>query len=954
MIISQHASTPPLAPSRTDYAVGRVLWALTDKSAAKHFANLNPVPPLEWLEPLSERQFEHKDLSRFGVTANNTKDQNLLFSMFHRPAPYTHSQWMCIASNGEQNSDLDPVMSYLCYWLTRHLNDPKLILWLTKYGNHLHKMFFRQICNQLDKLDRLETDGEQDEIARIIADAPNAIPSPPMRTLWRIFMSGRIKFKSISPNLYICTTRIKKEGLTHSLRMELRENLTPMVTLRSPFRLPESTPSPSKQLHIKDIVEWDLELQSEDVHLMLNDLLQDQHFRDNLPDLLQDSIMLLRDAMDLTRELEGADDRHDLSYTSLPSISNHSQNTDHYDWTALIKLVRESWLSTAQKDPDRARNVAESWWYQSYPVFKRLALFAATHSDVISQRQAIEWLLRDNSCCLWSFETRRETIRLLVFLAPILKGPEANELEKAILSGPPRDIFKNNLTDEELEDIANHMIWLRLSKFKAAGGEWSGTASAKLDEIERNNTSWNLAEDESDEFPFWIGIDSDKRTYFYTPKDCSELVVWLKEHEKTNHFEEDDWIQRCRTDLSTTSCALSILANRDEWPNARWKQALIAWSEDKTNNEPWHNVGPILNKAPVPILESLAHEISWWLQAIAKTFDDQEEIFLSLCQHILELQYSDELDSDDLVSQAINHPVGLVTEALLRLCYRESLEINQGLPEQIKSIFTEICNTENRKYRYGRVLLAAHVITLYRIDLNWTKKYLLPLFNWSSQIEALAAFEGFMWSPRLYHPLLANIKQPLLEGVRHYKKMGRHSRQFISFLTFVALDPGDTFTIEELNDAFKHLETDGLEMASHALVTALEGAQEKHVEYWHNRLLPYLHNIWPKDINLVTPIISEHFARLAVAAGNAFPEALSELQSWIKPLKHPYILFHHILDGNICNLFPEDALQLLNLVVADDAVLIPRELESCLDCIIKADLRLISDPRFVRITNLAR
>jgi hypothetical protein len=30
MIITQHASTPPLAPSRSDYVVGRVLWAITD------------------------------------------------------------------------------------------------------------------------------------------------------------------------------------------------------------------------------------------------------------------------------------------------------------------------------------------------------------------------------------------------------------------------------------------------------------------------------------------------------------------------------------------------------------------------------------------------------------------------------------------------------------------------------------------------------------------------------------------------------------------------------------------------------------------------------------------------------------------------------------------------------------------------------------------------------------
>lgn len=44
MIIAQHAITPPLTSSRSDFAVGRVLWALTDGVAARHFADLNPAP----------------------------------------------------------------------------------------------------------------------------------------------------------------------------------------------------------------------------------------------------------------------------------------------------------------------------------------------------------------------------------------------------------------------------------------------------------------------------------------------------------------------------------------------------------------------------------------------------------------------------------------------------------------------------------------------------------------------------------------------------------------------------------------------------------------------------------------------------------------------------------------------------------------------------------------------
>jgi hypothetical protein len=82
-------------------------------------------------------------------------------------------------------------------------------------------------------------------------------------------------------------------------------------------------------------------------------------------------------------------------------------------------------------------------------------------------------------------------------------------------------------------------------------------------------------------------------------------------------------------------------------------------------------------------------------------------------------------------------------------------------------------------YRHGRVVLAAHAIALFRVDEEWSKTYLLPLFDWhKSELEARAAWEGFLWSPRLYRPLLSAIKHPMLEAATHYTQLGKHTEQF--------------------------------------------------------------------------------------------------------------------------------------------------------------------------------
>ncbi|MFZ5564360.1 MAG: SIR2 family protein, partial [Thermodesulfobacteriota bacterium] len=476
MIIAQHASTRPLAPSRSDFAVGRVLWALTDEVAAKHFADMNPVPPLKWLEPLSERQFGYEDLPRFGVTADSKRDEKLQFSILDRPAPYTLSPWMCIADRASPAMNWDNIMSHLARWLTRHMNDPALILWLAKSGGQLHELFLTQLSRGLERLDRLKAEGKLAEINQIRSDSPNAIPNPLMRTLWRLLISGRVKSYVRHAGFFDWLGCLKREGLTPLMRMELRENLKPCVTLREPYHWGEPNerlPGPER---IKDLVDWDIALHSDDVHSTLRDQADNTHWLKVLPDLLPDFFCLLRDTLDLMGELGGADEKSDFSYIHQPSISDHPQNRNFQDWTVLIELVRDAWLCVVQVDKTRARRAAEEWWQQPYPVFKRLAFFAAAQKNIFPPRQGLNWILADDGWWLWAVETTRETLRLLVALAPQLSPLQTTKMEQAILTGPPREMFKDDIDPEELTRIVDREVWLRLAKLEKSGAKL-GTAA---------------------------------------------------------------------------------------------------------------------------------------------------------------------------------------------------------------------------------------------------------------------------------------------------------------------------------------------------------------------------------------------------------------------------------------------------------------------------------------------
>ena len=961
MIITQHANTPPLTPSRTDFAVGRVLWALTDDLAAKHFADMNPVPPLEWLGPLAGNQFSHEDLPRFGVIVNSNEQKELRFSVLSRPAPYTLSRWMGTVDIVARGSDWDEVMSHLARWLTRHLDDPKLIIWLAERGGQLQEQFARLIYSRIKELDAKRPE----DLDRIRENAPKAIPGQLMRTLWRLLLAGRIRSPMHRSRIYETHWfgRIARDGITPSLRMELRESLAPCLTLREPFRWEENTPDSSEPTRIRDLVDWELVLSSDHVHeALLARAARREGWQERLPDLLPDFTILLRDALDLVWELGEADKKSDRSYIHQPSISEHEQNRNFHDWTALIKLTRDAWLATAQIDHAQARHTAEDWWQIGYPVFKRLALFAAAQPDVISQEYALDWLLAEDCWWLWSPETQRESLRLLVTLVPQLDAPERAELERRILEGPPHEMFLNDLEQDRWIQIVDRDIWLRLARIQETGTVLSPASKTKLEALTQQYPNWRLAENESDEFSVWLesGVATNLREFSPTPQRRRELVEWLKEHHgPANFWERDDWLDRCRNYFPTPAWALRALARQNEWPEGRWQEALRAWSEGELINRSWPYMAPVLKDAPDPFIHSLANALAWWLQAIAKTFEGQEVIFFNLCRRILEMDHpeeeiSDNFLMDDLLRGAMNNTVGLVTEALLRKWYRSSPKDGQSLPETLKSIFTELCNTDIENFRHGRVLLAAHVVSLYRVDRAWATDCLVPLFDWQrSEIEARSAWAGFLWSPSIYRPLLSVMKESMLKTATHYENLGReHAEQYTAFLTFVALDQADAFTTKELAEATKSLGPSGLERVTAALTRALEGAGDHRREYWRHRLDPYFRSIWPQSNELISPAISEELARLCVAAGDAFPEALERLRAWLIPVRYPDFPISRLYKAELCKRFPEDALTFLDAIVGQEAQWLPEELRQCLNAIEQTDQELATDGRLRRLNEL--
>lgn len=175
-IIIRHASNAPTVSTKQDDVVGRVLWALSDPSGvpARRFAELDPVPPLDWLEPLAQERFGHRDLRRFGIQPTEKEDGSLRFSLLSRYAKYDAVRSMVLVSYGRNVGPWDNVMHQLARWALRHLNSPRLLLWFASRGGKIDPNLARMITQALQH-------------------PPASTVSPYMRTLWSLLLAGRVR-----------------------------------------------------------------------------------------------------------------------------------------------------------------------------------------------------------------------------------------------------------------------------------------------------------------------------------------------------------------------------------------------------------------------------------------------------------------------------------------------------------------------------------------------------------------------------------------------------------------------------------------------------------------------------------------------------------------------------------------------------------------------------------------
>jgi len=919
-IVARYATVEPLHSTAQDNFVSRMIWALSDSSGypAKCLADHEPLPSLAWLEYFYDSRNQQEHRNRLGTHPQSKNNERAFqFTLLNRPAPYQHAARISPFVEQAKESDWDNVMSQLGRWLARYLHDPALLLWLSRQSLPLHPQLLHQIESRLHQLSQPECDTQHDHM-----------PNPQLQTLWRLVLTGHLKGSTGHRDLFNWKDRLTRYGLTPSLRHEFRALLAPQIKIRDFQTEMDATSADGSQSCEREL-EWALVLASDQVGYLLEPD-TDVPFRKVLPKLVGELEQLLQDALDLYAELDSDDGQSDPSSWILPSLDPSQQYHSVDNWVLLIKLLRDAWVQTHKEDALRAQEIAENWFEQHDPAFRRLALFAAGRGAIAADQWA-DWLLKDNACHLWSPKMGNEAMNLIIAQGKELPSAERDRLEAIILEGDPRASL-HDTSDESTWPMGNRPILTRLYALQQIGHPLGNKAKQQLD---------NLLAEYKARLPCPVEA---------APRHRAALIRWLETSSADYPFSKDGWRELCQARPSLCISALRQLANKDQWPTQRWSSLLSALSGAGNPRCSWKVLDPLMGRMPGTELQQLLADLSFWLKGIADAIESNEADFLALCQRVLQ-QSTEELPPiRTLLTTAINHPAGHITGALVTRWLRRKPVDNQRLPDDIAPLFSEICNAQNNHYRHGRIQLASQLIALYRVDRQWTTTHLLSFFDWKHP-EAAGVWQGFLRAPRLYRPLLVALKPQLLEAAQYYDQLEEFGEQYASFLTFLALEGVEGFKNSEFADAFLALPQDGLEASALALVQFIKGAGDQPESYWRNRIEPFWQSVWPKSNDAMSDKISSSLAQLCVASGDAFPTTVNRFRDWFLPLEHPNIILVQLSASTIIARYPEPVLGLISQIVEHPARL-PRNYRNCLDAIINTEPSLKLDSRFLRLNEI--
>ena len=318
---------------------------------------------------------------------------------------------------------------------------------------------------------------------------------------------------------------------------------------------------------------------------------------------------------------------------------------------------------------------------------------------------------------LWDAHIKRETFRFLRKRGKDIPKKGLSRLIKAILEGPPRERYSEDLTDDEWIERHDHAIRQRLHKLVESGTPLPKRAQEAYDRIQRT-LPWQPRGDRSEEFPFFMSSGFVDRDEPGTLEDFGNMsiesfVQWGNSHTGAPWECGGGWNLFFENEGRAALKLLRDAAMRGAWPIQPWYTALSRF--EKAGNVPKtveQEIANTLAEMPLEVLAKLAMQAAQWLESTRPKLTRTRRQYL--WRRIWDASLLGEIPKDNLdFNMTLNHAGGILGSVL----YDEMAEyIPQVPPRRRKPGSPEATARRLRKDRRRRRSICQTGARAYGLD----------------------------------------------------------------------------------------------------------------------------------------------------------------------------------------------------------------------------------------------
>jgi hypothetical protein len=605
------------------------------------------------------------------------------------------------------------------------------------------------------------------------------------------------------------------------------------------------------------------------------------------------------------------------SDSDVPSIAQHVQNEHRSGFQVIVRLMAELWSRLAAKSSTLALSHVVRWRASQFRLVRRLALFASA-DPIVPATVGADLLAELPSGELFLTNSSVETYRLIRARWRDFSEEERQTILSRLREGPPRNWFREGAEVERHIDRSRFEI---LGEMERSGLEIGDEARRLLREIETRWPKWQLKPAEQAGFSIWHesvhGIVGDAGRLKGIADE--ELIPQAKRIAASAGFLDGDaWQALCLGDPDRAARGLDYAATKGDWTPELWRQLL--WARGKYVQEKTVPlIARLLISWPSESFNEIADAAAAWLER-ANDLDDA--LLWPIWKRIADafVIVADEESDGDVFTEALNSPIGRLTEIVIRKLRRAAVEGN-ALAE-LCGLLDGLIEAPGKKGKLARIRLSAEVSYLFEIVPEWTVQRIVPLFDWSSA-DTADAWEARKYSNYIGSPeLVALTKKPFLELFGRREISAEDLGTFAEWITTILLAnqsrQGDRYDLTgaEARAALRRAGVSPLPSVAHRLAIEMKKAQPgDEVNWWRAIVGPVFKAIWPLDVELQSHASTFHLVQILLASGEAFPEAADVIVPFIRPEARSHTAMYSIANAPD-SLFASSPAKMLDLVAA--------------------------------------